>query len=90
MCVYVTFSGLGKPLDKIRKPVTASDRQKEREEKRRKQKEKRRKKLESQNVEVLKPELSNQDKDLLERWTKMQQVVKLVTTFVIIIIKIGP
>merc|ERR1719259_1202317 len=71
--------GLGKPLDKVRKPINAADRQKERVEKRKKRhekalkKERRRKKQENFNETITKPKLSEEDKDLVQRWTKMQQ-----------------
>lgn len=62
-----------RPSEKVKKPVTAAERQREREEKRRKRQEKaaekERKKRESEGH---KPKLSEEDKTLLERWSNMQ------------------
>ena len=69
----IFFSGLSKPAEKPKKTVTAADRQREREEKRKKRQEKaaekERKKREAEGNE---PKLSEEDKSLLERWSKMQ------------------
>ena len=75
------FSGLGKPINKIRKPTTAAERHKEREEKRKKRQEKlmekekqRKKKTEEKKEQEEESQLSVHDKNLIERWTKMQKV----------------
>nr|CAB3263637.1 ERK5 mitogen-activated protein kinase 7 [Phallusia mammillata] len=69
--------GLGRPNEKVKKSVTAAERQREREEKRRKRQEraaeKEKKKKEAEDAEK-KKELSEADRSLLERWTNMQKV----------------
>ncbi|KAL4223999.1 Mitogen-activated protein kinase 7 [Mactra antiquata] len=58
------------------KPITAAMRQKEREDKRKKKKEKtlERKRKEKKKNASSEELLSNEDKELLQRWAKMQQV----------------
>ena len=78
-----TSPGLGKPISKIRKPTTAAERHKEREEKRKKRQEKQmakqRKKMseEKEGGGGGESQLSVHDKNLIERWTKMQKVCLL-------------
>ena len=78
-----TSPGLGKPISKIRKATTAAERHKEREEKRKKRQEKqmakqqRKKKSEEKEGDGGgggESQLSVHDKNLIERWTKMQKV----------------
>uniref|UniRef100_H2Z3G1 Mitogen-activated protein kinase n=2 Tax=Ciona savignyi TaxID=51511 RepID=H2Z3G1_CIOSA len=69
--MFAKQKGLGKPLDKVRKSVTAADRQKERENKRKKRQDRAAEK-ERKRREESKNTLSEEDRSLLDRWTKMQ------------------
>jgi len=66
--------GLGKPLEKVRKSVTAAERQREREEKRRKRHERAAEKERKKREEAAnkRKELSEADRSLLQRWADMQ------------------
>ncbi|XP_076800979.1 uncharacterized protein LOC143445628 [Clavelina lepadiformis] len=72
--MFAKQNGLGKSLDKVRKSVTAAERQKEREEKRKKRQERAAEKEKKKREEEAgkKNELSDADRILLQRWTKMQ------------------
>ncbi|VDI44495.1 Hypothetical predicted protein [Mytilus galloprovincialis] len=62
------------------KPITAAQRQREREEKRRKKKEKSLEKMKKKKgpkgIEKVHSLLTNEDKEMLERWAKMQKNVQ--------------
>ena len=67
------FEGLGKPLEKVKKSVTAAERQREREEKRKKRLERAaQKEKKKEEEERKKNPLSEADRSLLNRWMKMQ------------------
>ncbi|XP_078485238.1 mitogen-activated protein kinase [Ciona intestinalis] len=70
--MFAKQKGLGKPLDKVKKSVTAADRQKERENKRKKRLDRAAEK-ERKRREETKNLLSEADRSLLDRWTKMQK-----------------
>ena len=60
-------------MDKVKKTVTAAERQREREEKRKKRLERAaQKEKKKEEEEKKKNPLSEADKNLLDRWTKMQ------------------
>lgn len=63
-------------VDDKPKPVTAAQRQKEREEKRRKKKEKALERMKKKEKKEQKPDqlLTDEDRELLQRWAKMQKV----------------
>ena len=75
MCLIILIcaEGLGKPLDKVKKSVTAAERQREKEEKRKRRREKKAQKEKKIEEEERKSNhLTEADRNLLDRWAKMQ------------------